>query len=241
MTGLPGGPPPSLRQKRQARESLYRATLRSAAVVAVLGHAALFVALGPLQHRIPLVRHLGYEGPLRILPEISVQREPGPVESELETAAGVGARATFQVVDITVVDHEPTEGRRVREDTGLSDESVGDDLLEQLERTLPQPTSRDLVILRLVKPDYPASSVLAGVAGVVAFRVHVASDGTVVRAWVLSSEVDRACDESARRALLQWRFRPYLRDGEPTDVLVDQRIRFTLTDALRLENEAVRR
>ena len=30
-------------------------------------------------------------------------------------------------------------------------------------------------------------------------------------------------------------------DGEPTDVLVDQRIRFTLTDALRLENEAVRR
>jgi TonB family protein len=240
MTDLPGGPPPSLLQKRQARERVYRATIRSAVVAAVLGHAALFVALAPFQGRIPLVRHLGYEGPLRILPEISVQRDPGPVESEFQTAAGAGARAVFQAVDISVVDREPVEGRRVREDTGIRDESVGDDLLAQLERTLPQPTSRDLVILRLVKPDYPASSVLAGVEGVVAFRVHVASDGTVARAWLLNSEVDRACDESARRALLEWRFRPYLREGEPADVLVDQRIRFTLTDALRRESAAAR-
>jgi protein TonB len=238
MTDLTGAPPPSLRQTRRERDRLYRATLRFATLAALIGHAALFVTLGPLQHRIPLVRHIGYEGPLRILPEISVQKETGRRESEFETAAGRGSRAVFEVVDITIVDRERAEGRRAREDTGFRDESVGDELLDQLERTLPQPTSRDLVVVRLVKPGYPSSSVLAGVEGVVAFRVHLASDGTVARVWLLSSEVDRACDESARRALMQWRFRPYLRDGEPSDVLVDQRIRFTLTDDLRLREAA---
>jgi protein TonB len=82
-----------------------------------------------------------------------------------------------------------------------------------------------------VKPAYPASSVRAGVEGVVTFRVHVTADGTVARVWLLNSEVDRACDDAAKRALLEWRFRPFLVEGEPSDVLVDQRIRFSLLDA----------
>jgi TonB family protein len=219
------------RHARQLREREYRRALSLAVALAVIMHVALFVSLVPLEGRIPLVRHLGYEGSLRILPEISVRREPGPVNSDLETLSGRGARAALQVIDITVVDSERPAGTRAREETGTRDETVGDKLLTQLERSLPQPTSRELVVIRLVKPAYPRSSVLAGVEGVVTFRLHVTSDGVVARTWLLSSEVDRACDEAARRAVLQWRFRPFLTDGEPTDVLVDQRIRFTLTDA----------
>lgn len=222
---------PPARQSRQLREREYRRALALAAALAAAFHAALFVTLAPLQGRIPLVRHLGYEGPLRLLPEISEMREPGPVEADLETLSGRGARAVLHAIDISVVESERPAGARAREETGTRDETAGDELLTQLERSLPQPTSRELVILRLVKPAYPRSSVLAGVEGVVTFRLHVTSDGVIARAWLLSSQVDRACDEAARRALLQWRFRPFLTDGEPTDVLVDQRIRFTLTDA----------
>ncbi len=216
---------------RQIRERQYRRATALAAALAVVLHAALFVSLGPLQHRIPLVRHLGYEGPLRILAEISEVRAPGRVDSDLEALSGRGARAALRAIDITIVDSERPAGARAREETGTRDETVGDELLTQLERSLPQPTSRELVIIRLVKPEYPRSSVLAGVEGVATFRIHVTSDGEVARAWLMSSEVDPACDEAARRALLQWRFRPFLTDGVPTDVLVDQRIRFTLTDA----------
>ncbi|MBM3308144.1 MAG: energy transducer TonB [Candidatus Eisenbacteria bacterium] len=223
------GPSPA-RLARAARERVYRRTLRLAACLAIAGHAALFLSLTP-PHRIPLVRHLGYEGPLRILPEISEMREPGPVESERESVSGRGASGAFRAIDIAIVDSERPVGERVREDVGARDETVGDENLTQLEQTLPQPTSRELVVLKLVKPEYPRSSVLDGVEGVVTFRVHVTRDGTVARVWRMSSEVDRACDEAARRALLQWRFRPFLSEGTPTDVLVDQRIRFILTGA----------
>jgi TonB family protein len=223
--------PQSARHARRVREREYRRALVLAAAVAVASHAAIFVSLAPFQGRIPLVRHLGYEGPLRLMPEISEMREPGRVEGDMETLSGRGSRAMLHAVDISVVESERPAGARAREETGARDETVGDELLTQLERSLPQPTSRELVVIRLVKPAYPRSSVLAGVEGVVAFRLHVTSDGVVARVWLLRSDVDRACDETARRALLQWRFRPFLVDGEPMDVLVDQRIRFTLTDA----------
>jgi TonB family protein len=223
---------PPARHARQLRERQYRRALGLASALAVVLHAALFVTLSPFQNRIPLVRHLGYEGRLRILPEISEMREPGPVEADLETVSGHGATATLRAIDISIVESERPAGSRAREETGTRDETVGDELLTQLERSLPQPTSRELVIVRLVKPAYPRSSVLAGVEGVVTFRIHVTSDGVVARTWLLSSQVDRACDEAARQALLRWRFRPFLTDGVPSDVLVDQRIRFTLTDAV---------
>jgi TonB family protein len=216
---------------RRLRERQYRRALALAVALAFAFHAALFLSLSPLEGRIPLVRHLGYEGPLRLLPEISEMREPGPVEGDRETLAGRGAKAALRAIDIAVVDTERPAGARALTETGARDETVGDELLTQLERALPQPTSRELVIIRLIRPAYPRASVLAGVEGTVTFRVHVTRDGTVARVWLMGSEVDRACEESARHALLQWRFRPFLADGEPTDVLVDQRIRFSLTDA----------
>ena len=153
------------------------------------------------------------------------------MESQRETFSGSGSESALRVLDITVVDATEAGKTGVREKTGRRDETLGDEALTQLERALPQPTSRDLVIVRLVKPAYPASSVRAGVEGVVTFRVHVTADGTVARVWLLNSEVDRACDDAAKRALLEWRFRPFLVEGEPSDVLVDQRIRFSLLDA----------
>lgn len=218
---------------RRERERVHRRRLLLSAVASVLLHAMLVPAIAPLREELPLVRHIGYRGERRILPEISIQRDPGAVESEVETMAGDLARAAFQVIPIEIVDWTvPEEGAtELAEDE--SEITPGDDLLDRLEMSLPQPMSSEVVVSRLVEPEYPASSIAAGVEGVVVFRLHISMSGEVRRAWLLSSEVDEACELAAYRAVIRWEFEPYLVNGRPTSILVDQRIRFRLTDALR--------
>jgi TonB family protein len=223
--------PPYLTEYRRERERIYVFRMRRAIFAAIVAHVLLFVALAPFKQQLPLVRHIGYEGALRVLPEISVQREVGDVESEQEQAHGRGADALFRVIETRLVSSQLPARDVTEQETEDYDEEYGDELLEVLERALPQPQSRDVVILRLVKPAYPARSIADGKEGVVEFRVHVTKRGRVARAWLLSSEVDREMEESARLALMQWRFRPLLANGAPADFLVDQRIRFRLHDA----------
>lgn len=222
---------PYMTRQRRARERVYSRRIRWAAVAAVAAHALFFVALAPFTHRMPLVRHIGYEGGLRLLPEISVQREVGEAESEEEQAYGRGADTRFHVVETRIVPTAVAAESAHEQQTGEYDEEYGEELLDMLERALPQPLSREVVILKLVKPAYPARSIAEGTEGVVEFRVHVTKRGRVARVWLLSSDVDREMEESARIALMQWRFQPLLANGEPVDFLVDQRVRFRLHTA----------
>lgn len=226
---------PYVTAARRERERTYRSRIVWGVALAVIVHVALVVSLAPLKQRIPLVRHIGYEGALRILPEISVRRPVGEAESELETVHGLGSDSFLRVIDMRTVNGAVEADELSRDDSGDFEEEYGEEIRRQLEQSLPQPTSRDVVVVRLVKPAYPAASIAAGVEGVVVFRLHVTKRGRVVRAWLLSSEVDGDCEASARGAVLQWRFRPHVVGGTPVDFLVDQRIRFRLRDALRAE------
>lgn len=219
---------PYITEYRRTRERRYAVRIRWSAAAAVLVHVLLFLALAPLKHRIPLVRHIGYEGALRVLPEISVLRETGEVETEEEQAYGRGRESLFRVVETRVISNAMPLEETAKQESEDYDEEYGDELLAALERTLPQPLSRDVVIERLVKPPYPARSIADGTEGVVEFRVHVTKRGRVARVWLLASEVDREMEASARRALMQWRFRPLTANGVPVDFLVDQRVRFRL-------------
>jgi len=223
---------PYLSDARRRRERAYRSRIRWAVLAAVVAHLALVFSFARMSQRIPLVRHIGYEGALRILPEISVRRPIGDTESELETAVGFGAESFLRVIETRTVENPIDADDEVEEASEDFEEAYGEEIRRQLEQSLPQPTSRDVVVLRLVKPAYPPSSVGAGVEGVVVFRLHVTKHGRVARAWLLSSEVDEACEDSARRAVLQWTFRPHVVRGTPVDFLVDQRIRFRLRDVL---------
>jgi TonB family protein len=208
--------------------------------LAVAAHLALVLSLAPMRQRIPLVRHIGYEGALRILPEISVRRPAGEAESELETVFGLGSDSFLRVIDARAVDNPIEADELTREETGDFEEDYGEEIRRQLEQSLPQPTSRDVIIVRLVKPAYPPTSIAAGIEGVVVFRLHVTKHGRVARAWLLSSEVDEDCEEAARRAVLQWRFRPHTVRGTGVDFLVDQRIRFRLHSVLEAEAPGLR-
>jgi TonB family protein len=164
----------------------------------------------------------------------------GAVETELETAYGLGSKSFLRVIETREVERPTEVDEPSRDETGDFEEEYGEEIRRQLEQSLPQPTSRDVVVVRLVKPSYPPTSVAAGVEGVVVFRLHVSKYGRVVRAWLLSSEVDADCEDAARRAVLQWRFRPHVLAGTAVDFLVDQRIRFRLHDVLEAQAPGLR-
>ncbi len=222
--------PPYITKYRRRREQVYRRRIALAIAAAVVVHLSLLAWLAPFSRRFPLIRQMGYHGVLHILPEISVRRRTADVETRLETSRGLGSEGVFHVVSIEVVDWAVPAGTPAEEITGEVKQELGDDLRSLLEESLPQPTSSDVVVLNIVKPTYPSSSVIDGVEGVVVFRLHLTETGDVARAWLLSSEVDEPCEESAHRAVMQWKFRPFLVNGEPTSILVDQRVRFRLYD-----------
>ncbi len=211
-----------------------------AIAAAVALHIIFVPAFAPLKQKIPLVRHIGYEGALRLFPEISVRREVGEQETEEQTAMGAGSKRHFEVIETRLAAEEDRVHEEMKPETGDYEEDYGEELLHYLERSLPQPTSRDVVLVKFVKPVYPPLSIAAGTEGVVKFRLHVTGRGRVVRAWLLSSDVDDLMEIAAKRAILQWRFEPHLVDGVAVDFLVDQRIRFRLNDVLSQADEAPR-
>ena len=225
--------PRYITETRRGRERCYRRTIARASVAAVLLHALLVPVVAPLKKHIPLVGRSGYRGEIRLLPEISVLREPASVRSDVEAWAGELAEAVFEVVNLSVTELEAPADRPTETVVEELDLTLGNEPRHLLETSLPQPTGREVVIERLVEPIYPRSAIDAGIEGVAVLGIEVAATGEVLRAWLVDSEVSGDCNIEAQRALLQWRFAPYLVDGRPAPFLKYYRIRFHFRDELR--------
>jgi protein TonB len=81
---------------------------------------------------------------------------------------------------------------------------------------------------RNVQPDYPQASRQRGEEGTVWLRLHVAASGAVTQVDIAQSPGHRPLEEAARRAALQWRFRPAMRDGVPVDSTIRTAVHFRL-------------
>jgi TonB family protein len=82
--------------------------------------------------------------------------------------------------------------------------------------------------LRFVYPVYPD----VRARGVVALTARVDSDGTVRTVRIVSG--DRALAAAAVRAIRQWRYRPYLKDGQPVATETNIVISFLSNDAISM-------
>jgi len=213
------------------RERSYRRRLWAALAVSVAVHLLLAFVFEPIREYVPLVRHIGYAGQLRILPEISVLREPGEQDSEAQAARRGGAESLFRVVPIEIVEWSVPSAEDAGEQTGETAEDAGDDELDRHESSPPQPRSDDVIVTYMVKPLYPSSSFEAGIEGDVVYQLRVTKTGSVARAWLVSSEVDAACDQAAYRAVMEWEFMPYLVGGSAVDIVIPVRVEFRLEDA----------
>jgi TonB family protein len=79
--------------------------------------------------------------------------------------------------------------------------------------------------IRKVDPVYPQELVHDRVEGVVVLYAIIRSDGSVDGVRVIEG-FDERLNENARRALLQWRFRPGTKDGMPVDIEAVVRVPF---------------
>ena len=83
-------------------------------------------------------------------------------------------------------------------------------------------------LIKSARPNYPAEAMRAKVQGRVMLEAVVQPDGTVGEVRVTRS-LDRkfGLDESAVKALKEFRFTPGTKDGVPVPVLVSSEIEFT--------------
>lgn len=71
-------------------------------------------------------------------------------------------------------------------------------------------------VVRQVRPVYPPIAQQIRLEGTVVLRALIARDGRVTNVQVLSGH--GLFHESARAAVTQWRYRPYILNGEPVEV-----------------------
>jgi len=83
-----------------------------------------------------------------------------------------------------------------------------------------------LTLVKSVQPVYPAKALDRGIEGWVELDLTVAQDGLVQAVAVHAASSPGVFDNAAVKAVSQWRFRPVLRDQEPTPVRTRVRIRF---------------
>lgn len=89
---------------------------------------------------------------------------------------------------------------------------------------LPEEVSRALVVHE-VTPSYPEQALNSGLQGTVVLQVWIAKDGTVRDAKLLRGQL--AFGRAAFDAVRQWRYKPYLVNGEPVEVQTLITLNFT--------------
>ncbi len=89
-------------------------------------------------------------------------------------------------------------------------------------------TANELTLLKSVQPQYPPKAEKSGVEGWVEIDFTVTDTGTVQDVTVGAAKPPGVFEAAATAALLQWRFKPLVRDAKPVATRARIRIRFAL-------------
>ena len=108
--------------------------------------------------------------------------------------------------------------------------ALGQTLVEGGPSNLNIMMAEDLIPLTMLPPQYPTSARVRNIEGWVDMLFTVTAEGTVIDPQVVDAEPPNIFDRAAQDALLRWRFRPVVENGEPVPVLVQIRINFNFQD-----------
>jgi TonB family protein len=81
-------------------------------------------------------------------------------------------------------------------------------------------------VIHKVSPDYPEAAKIAGVQGTVTVQVIIGKDGGINDLRVISGPL--SLHEAALQCVRQWRYEPFLLNGEPVQVFTDVTVMFSL-------------
>ena len=82
-------------------------------------------------------------------------------------------------------------------------------------------------LIRKVMPVYPALAKSARIEGTVEFTAVISKEGTIEHLQLVRGHP--LLVQAAKGAVLQWRYRPTLLNGQPVEVVTDIIVNFTLT------------
>lgn len=83
-----------------------------------------------------------------------------------------------------------------------------------------------------VDPRYPNDAAREGIEGWVELQFNVDKTGSVTDVNVIKAQPKRVFDSAARRALLRWKYKPAMRDGQPiTQTGLSVVLEFSLADS----------
>jgi len=89
----------------------------------------------------------------------------------------------------------------------------------------------DVVPLVRIQPQYPRDAAIAQIEGYVTVRFTIDTTGSVRSPRVVDSSPPRVFDREAIRAVLRWKFKPRVIDGQPVEREATQTIEFSLDDS----------
>lgn len=109
--------------------------------------------------------------------------------------------------------------------TGLASVKASSSLLDGLPVDLPEEMSQRLLLQR-VEPSYPPRARQAGVQGPVVLRAWIGKDGNIEDLKLIRGSL--LLGEAAYHAVKQWKYRPYLLNGQAVEAETYVTINFTL-------------
>lgn len=176
---------------------------------------------------LPISRHIPLIAPLRSIAVARPSSPTGPADSNhqfrgtavVPLADSPGAIRFGHALTGSTETANPQPGEITGQPTGIS---LG--FGEDPNYARPKPAVRPIVIsrfdeaqlLKKVDPVYPRMATLAGIAGTVKLHATVAVDGSIQSLTVVSGHPMLA--QAALDAVKQWRYRPYLLNGQPVEV-----------------------
>lgn len=90
------------------------------------------------------------------------------------------------------------------------------------------PPDRDFMTISRVPPQYPYRAQRRGIEGWVKVSLLITAEGRVQDVVVVESEPEGVFDHAAVHAVMKWKFKPRIQDGEPVEVRAEQIVNFKL-------------
>jgi len=88
----------------------------------------------------------------------------------------------------------------------------------------------DVIPLVRIQPLYPRRAAIAKIEGFVTVEFTITETGTVIDPTVVEAKPPRVFDREALRAILKWKFKPRIVDGQPIARRATQTLDFKLAD-----------
>ena len=211
------------------KESEYHRRLVVIIPIATVLVALLFLTSDVVDYE-ALEKHLGWEGAVQLLPQITIIPDTDVYEdmretSRLKTMSSMDVDLIKEKADAEGGDDQPVKSEK-------KDETQAPEL--DLSEVVHDPThtdvsySEDYVILHMVQPEYPPRELLEGIEGDVTVEILVDEDGHVENAWVLLADGPKAFQEASLEAVRQFRFKPPTENGKPIPMWIRFQVRFRL-------------